>query len=79
MAPGLSLQSAALLSILSLLGEGAAQVTNQTGSQPTVTGAATFVDPSGFSTKSYNASAASTTLANDDFSNERLNFLWDQV
>lgn len=42
-----------------------------------------FPDPTGVSTEysstTYNASAASTTLANDDFSDERLAFLWNQV
>lgn len=42
-----------------------------------------FPDPTGVSTSysstTYNASAASTTLANDDFSDERLAFLWNQV
>ncbi|KAI5364741.1 Putative glycoside hydrolase family 1, glycoside hydrolase superfamily, glycosyl hydrolase family 1 [Septoria linicola] len=43
----------------------------------------TFADPtrtSGtYTTTSYNASLASTQLAQTDFSNERLAFLWDQV
>ena len=43
----------------------------------------TFPSPTGVSTTyastTYNASAASTTLANDDFSDERLAFLWNQV
>jgi hypothetical protein len=42
-----------------------------------------FPDPTGVSTTysstTYNASAASTTLANDDFSDEKLAFLWNQV
>jgi hypothetical protein len=42
-----------------------------------------FPDPTGVSTTysstTYNASAATTTLANDDFSDERLAFLWNQV
>jgi hypothetical protein len=32
-----------------------------------------------YSSTTYNASAATTTLANDDFSDERLAFLWNQV
>lgn len=43
----------------------------------------TFPEPTGVSTTysstTYDASAASTTLANDDFSDERLAFLWNQV
>ena len=40
----------------------------------------TLVNPTGYSTKTYNASGAySTYLPNNDFSDERLNFLWDQV
>lgn len=35
--------------------------------------------PSGYSTTTYNFAAASTYLPNDDFSNEQLAFLWDQV
>lgn len=46
-------------------------------------GGVTFPDPTGVSTTysstTYDASAASTTLANDDFSDERLAFLWNQV
>ena len=42
-----------------------------------------FPDPTGVSTTysstTYNASAASTTLVNDDFSDEKLAFLWNQV
>lgn len=42
-----------------------------------------FPTPTGVSTTyastTYNASAASTTLANDDFSDEKLAFLWNQV
>jgi hypothetical protein len=42
-----------------------------------------FPDPTGVSTTysstTYNASAASTTLANNDFSDEKLAFLWNQV
>lgn len=42
-----------------------------------------FPDPTGVSTAysstTYNISAASTTLANDDYSDERLDFLWKQV
>lgn len=42
-----------------------------------------FPDPTSvsiqYSSTTYNASAASTTLANDDFSDERLAFLWNQV
>jgi hypothetical protein len=48
-----------------------------------VSGGISFPDPTGVSTTysstTYNASAASTTLANDDFSDERLAFLWNQV
>nr|OQO23441.1 hypothetical protein B0A51_07745 [Rachicladosporium sp. CCFEE 5018] len=43
----------------------------------------TFVNPTGvsttYSTKSFDPSLASTQLPNDDFSNERLAFLWNQV
>jgi hypothetical protein len=46
-------------------------------------GGISFPDPTGVSTTysstTYNASAATTTLANDDFSDERLAFLWNQV
>ncbi len=42
-------------------------------------GSVTFANPSGYSTKSFNQSAASTHLPNDDYSNEQLAFLWDQV
>lgn len=46
-------------------------------------GALSYPDPTGvsttYSTKTYNASLASTYLAQTDFSNERLAFLWDQV
>ncbi|CAK1358896.1 unnamed protein product [Cercospora beticola] len=42
-----------------------------------------FVDPTktsgSYSTTSYNATLASTQIAQTDFSNERLAFLWDQV
>ena len=56
------------------------QVSAQTGS---TAGGISFPDPTGVSTTysstTYNASAATTTLANDDFSDERLAFLWNQV
>ncbi|KAL1586550.1 hypothetical protein WHR41_05190 [Cladosporium halotolerans] len=46
-------------------------------------GAVSFPDPTGVSTEyastTFDYSAASTTLANDDFSDERLAFLWNQV
>lgn len=46
-------------------------------------GGISFPDPTGVSTTysstTYNASAATTTLANDDFSDERLAFLWNKV
>lgn len=46
-------------------------------------GGVTFPEPTGVSTTysstTYDVSAASTTLANDDFSDERLAFLWNQV
>jgi hypothetical protein len=46
-------------------------------------GGISFPDPTGvsitYSSTTYNASAATTTLANDDFSDERLAFLWNQV
>lgn len=46
-------------------------------------GGISFPDPTGVSTtyssKTYDISAATTTLANDDFSDERLAFLWNQV
>ena len=49
----------------------------------TSAGGISFPDPTGVSTTysstTYNASAATTTLANDDFSDERLAFLWNQV
>lgn len=42
-----------------------------------------FVDPTktsgSYSTTSYNATLASAQIAQTDFSNERLAFLWDQV
>ena len=38
-----------------------------------------FMNPSGYSTTSFNASAATTNLPNIDYSDEQLNFLWDQV
>jgi hypothetical protein len=56
------------------------QVSAQSGS---TAGGISFPDPTGVSTTysstTYNASAATTTLANDDFSDERLAFLWNQV
>ena len=42
-------------------------------------GSITFARPSGYSTKSFNQSAASTYLPNKDYSNEQLALLWDQV
>ncbi len=66
-----------------------AQLTNSTTAAPTATTAAastvvsdgvTFLNPTGYSTKTYNASGAYTTyLPNNVFDDERLNFLWDQV
>lgn len=45
-----------------------------------VTDGITVNNLAGYSTKTYNASGAySTYLPNNDFSDERLNFLWDQV
>lgn len=39
----------------------------------------TFPSTTAYSTKSYNFALASTYLPNNDFSNEQLAFLWDQV
>lgn len=57
------------------------QVSNATtaASSATVTSGLSFVNPSGYSTQTYNESAATTHLPNDDYSDERLNFLWAQV
>ena len=57
------------------------QISNQTTLGPTATGASgiAFANPSGYSTQSYNESAVSTNLPNNDFSDERLNLLWAQV
>jgi len=53
------------------------------GNSTTPSSSITFPDPTGvstqFSTKTYNASLASTRLPNTDYSNEQLAFLWDQV
>jgi Glycosyl hydrolase family 1 len=43
-------------------------------------GGMSFANPSGnYSTKSFNYTAASTYLPNNDYSNEQLQLLWDQV
>src|SRR5712672_2492810 len=43
-------------------------------------GALMFKSPPGYSSKSYNASATPTaSMANKDFSDQALAFLWDQV
>jgi hypothetical protein len=48
-------------------------------SNATVTSGLTFANPSGYSTQTYNESAATTNLPNNDYSDERLNFLWAQA
>ena len=71
-----TLSSSSLVALFQLLGH----VSAQSGSSAD---GISFPDPTGVSTtyssKTYNASAATTTLANDDFSDERLAFLWNQV
>jgi len=74
-------QSLLLSSLLSLGSLTTAQ--NATASNATAsTGASatiTFPSTTGYSTKTYNYALASTYLPNNDFSNEQLAFLWDQV
>ena len=48
---------------------------NSSAPSPT---SATFNSPSGYATKIYNVSAATTTI-NYDYSNEELALLWDQI
>lgn len=71
-----ALSSSSLVALVQLLGHASAQ----SGSSA---GGISFPDPTGVSTtyssKTYDISAATTTLANDDFSDERLAFLWNQV
>jgi hypothetical protein len=74
--PSSTLSSGSLATLFLTLGFSYAQ----SGS---TAGGISFPDPTGVSTTysstTYNASAASTTLANDDFSDEKLAFLWNQV
>ncbi|KAK4613238.1 hypothetical protein CLAFUW4_09161 [Fulvia fulva] len=67
-----------LYSLVILLHTPAAQSSSTTSSAsisfPAPTGSSTS-----YATRSFNASLASTQLAQTDFSNERLAFLWDQV
>jgi hypothetical protein len=71
-----TLASSSFVALVQLLGHASAQ----SGSSA---GGISFPDPTGVSTtyssKTYDISAATTTLANDDFSDERLAFLWNQV
>jgi hypothetical protein len=71
-----TLASSSFVALVLLLGHASAQ----SGSSA---GGISFPDPTGVSTtyssKTYDISAATTTLANDDFSDERLAFLWNQV
>jgi hypothetical protein len=73
--PSTSLARASLI-VVHILGHAFAQ----SGS---VSGSISFPDPTGVSTTysstTYDVSAATTTLANDDYSDERLAFLWNQV
>jgi hypothetical protein len=74
--PSPTFSSGSLATLLLTLGSSYAQ------SGSTANGIS-FPDPTGVSTTysstTYNTSAASTTLANDDFSDEKLAFLWNQV
>jgi beta-glucosidase len=71
-----TLSSSFFVALLQVLGRASAQ----SGSSA---GGISFPDPTAVSTtyssKTYDISAATTTLANDDFSDERLAFLWNQV
>ena len=71
-----TLSSSSLVALVQLLDLAHAQ----SGSSA---GGVSFPDPTGVSTtyssNTYDISAATTTLANDDFSDERLAFLWNQV
>jgi beta-glucosidase len=71
-----TLSSSSLVALIQFLGRASAQSGSSAGS-------ISFPDPTGVSTtyssKTYDVSAATTTLANDDFSDERLAFLWNQV
>ena len=69
-------QYLAALSLLSLSLQATAQnATAYTAATPTLT----FPSNTGYSTRSYNYASASTYLPNNDFSDEQLAFLWDQV
>lgn len=71
--------------ILSLLGHACAQASSNSASSGTTKSptAISFPNPTGvsteYATKAYNSSLASTKLPNNDFSDERLAFLWNQV
>jgi len=71
-----TLTSSSFVALIQFLGRTSAQ----SGSGA---GGISFPDPTGVSTtyssKTFDISAATTTLANDDFSDERLAFLWNQV
>jgi len=74
--PSLKLSSGSLATLFLALGFSHAQSGSTADgiSFPSPTGVSTT-----YSSTTYNASAASTTLANDDFSDEKLAFLWNQV
>lgn len=50
----------------------------ENSSAPVPTSSASFNSPSGYSTKVYNVSAATTTISYD-YSDEELALLWDQI
>jgi hypothetical protein len=69
---------------VTLPASGSAAPASASSGTPTSAGPITFTNPSGsgynWSTKTYNATGYfSTNLPNTDYSDEALNFLWDQV
>ncbi|KAK4543951.1 hypothetical protein LTR36_004725 [Oleoguttula mirabilis] len=76
MAPSSTRQRLVALVLLSICHRAVAQnATAYAAASPTIT----FPSTTGYSTKTYNYALASTYLPNNDFSNEQLAFLWDQV
>lgn len=79
--PSQSISSRSLfLSLLTLSIVNQVQAQNATAySTPSATANLTFPSTTGYLTKTFDYALASTYLPNNDFSNEQLAFLWDQV